>query len=364
VTVTVCTPDLKFSKVDIRPGGINTRIISDASNTELAQLTVDADTFQFIVLSDGARVTSATLNKKTRFEVRDHATLNIIPDLIPGDKIFFTAGNNATVQIAGLSSSRGGRIEVGQAATFISGGPVLLQNDGQLYNKGLLETTADLSVQGGANAIINDCGSAQIRAGGTLFLTNGTIHNSGTIKVKTLLVNSGGGPVFLKDGAVLEAGLLSGMFQQYVLPGDSIRADECATFKIGSYNSWNKTLTSSSRISYCGPPVSSSLTGMATLSCLCESERNEQNCESIITSVLNNAGEVKAYFNPFYCYSDRGEVKIKGIEKGKIIELIDINGNIITQQVSEGDIVTLTVQSAGIYLVKSGGQILRIAVYP
>ena len=274
VTVKICAPNVQLVNVQIGTTALNNTIESFADNTKINAVVSEADTFSFIAHNTGAELTgSATLNGITRFRTTNGATLTIAPNLNPGKKIFFLAEEASTINTAAITSNAGGQIIVGKHSKFNSTGTIILQNDGFVLNNGDVTATGDFTVQNGGNALTNFCGESTITINGKFIINNGALYNAGIIKATTIAVNAVAGPIYPNEGSqIIATGALETTNAPNLFRGDSIKAGECALFKIGSYGSWNAPLSNSAKLKYCGPAVTSAQLGSATPDCSCTSE--------------------------------------------------------------------------------------------
>ncbi|WP_051313211.1 gliding motility-associated C-terminal domain-containing protein [Sporocytophaga myxococcoides] len=271
VTVKICAPNVQLSNVQISTGALNNTIESFGDNTRIVNLVTEPDTFSFIAHNTGALLSSATINGMSFFKTTKGATLTIAQNLNPGNKIFITAEDDSKINTADITSNKGGRIIVGKKSTFTSTGKVFLQNEGFIFNTGDVTAAGDFTVQNAGNAMTNYCGESTIKIGGKLTINSGKIYSAGIIIAGTIAVNSNAGPIYLNQGAVMQATTLETNNTANLFRGDSISAGECALFKITSYGSFNAPLSNTPKIKYCGPATSQ--LGQATPDCNCATER-------------------------------------------------------------------------------------------
>jgi hypothetical protein len=274
VTVKICAANVTLTNVQIGTPALNNTIESFGDNTKISAIVSEADTFSFIAHNTGAAFTgSASLNGMSKFRTTNGATLTITPNLNPGKKIFFVAEEASTINTASITSNAGGQIIVGKHSKFNSTGTVILQNDGFLLNNGDFTANGDFTVQNGGNALTNFCGESTITINGKFIINNGALYNAGIIKATTIAVNAVAGPIYPNEGSqIIATGALETTNAANLFRGDSIKAGECALFKISSYGSWNAALSNSSKLKYCGPAATSSQLGQALADCNCLSE--------------------------------------------------------------------------------------------
>jgi gliding motility-associated-like protein len=274
VTIKICAPNILVNSVKINTNALNNTIESFADNTVIGDLISEADTFAYIVHNIGGKLSgNITINGITKFQTTNGATLSIAHNLTPGKKIFFEVAESSTINTASITSNSGGQIIIGKHSTFNSTGQIILQNDGFILNNGNLTCNGDFTIQNGGNAITNFCGESIITINGKFIVNSGKLYNAGIIKATTIAINANAGPIYPNEGSqMIATAALETTNAPNVFSGDSIKAGECALFKIGSYGSWNNPLSSSSKIKYCGPAASVSQLGQATADCSCLSE--------------------------------------------------------------------------------------------
>ncbi|WP_018342192.1 gliding motility-associated C-terminal domain-containing protein [Cytophaga aurantiaca] len=273
VTVKICAPNVQLTNVQLGATALSNTIESFGDNTNINSLVTEADTFSFIAHNTGASLTSATINGMSRFRTTAGATLTITPNLNPGKKIFIIAEDNSTVNTAAITSNQGGIITVGKSAKLNTTGTVILQNDGFILNNGAITTTGDFTVQNGGNAITNFCGESTITISGKLIINSGILYNAGIVKAATIVVNANAGPVYPNEGSqIIATSSLETTNTINFIRGDSIKAGECALFKVAAFGSWNAPLSNSSQVKYCGPTATSAQLGQALADCNCLSE--------------------------------------------------------------------------------------------
>jgi gliding motility-associated-like protein len=273
VRLKICAPNVQLTNVQVGTTALSNTIESFGDNTHITSLVAEADTFSFIAHNTGALLSSATINGKSSFLTTTGAILTISQNLNPGGQIFFTAEENSTINTQEITSNQGGRIIVGKNAHFNSTGKVILQNEGFVLNNGELTASGDFTVQNGGNALTNFCGESKITIGGKLIINSGRIYNAGTVIAGTIAINANAGPIYMNEGAVMQATNLETNNTPNLFRGDSIPAGECALFKITSYGSFNSALSNSSKIKYCGPSATATQLGQATPDCNCISDK-------------------------------------------------------------------------------------------
>ena len=285
VELRICAPGVTLSNITIN--GTNNVVQTYGANTVIDDLLVEQRTFELVSHSTGTILRSASLNYETRFIVDDDAEMSILSNLNPGEKVFFELGEDAILNTQGVTSNLGGELSVGIDAVFNADGNLFLQNDGYLFNAGDINVSGDLTIQGGDNTMENSCGESNIIIGGTFIVNSGAITNNGLLSAQNIIINSGG-PIRMIKGSILEArNSLLNLDEPNIFVGDGIADGECATFKIGTYGSWNVPLSASNKIHYCGPTApSAALLGAAVPSCSsCESTPDL--CVPVCTSPQN-----------------------------------------------------------------------------